>query len=69
MSSVAGLQDLTSTAFGDEIIVDYLASSFSAMRDMGPAVYRPFMQAMNPCSACFAGMKAWPSATCACALP
>ncbi|KAK9844003.1 hypothetical protein WJX81_001672 [Elliptochloris bilobata] len=30
--------------FDDDIIVDYLASSFSAMRDMGPAVYRPFMQ-------------------------
>ena len=44
-SALLALQDMTSTAFGDDIIVDYLASSFAAMRDMGPAVYRPFMQA------------------------
>ena len=56
LSSQAALsapQDMTSTAFGDDIIVDYLASSFAAMRDMGPAVYRPFMQACQ---------KPWPRA-------
>ena len=37
-------QDFSAPDFDAEIIPDYLASSFSAMRDMGPAVYRPFMQ-------------------------
>ena len=44
-SALLAVQDMASTAFEDDIIVDYLASSFAAMRDMGPAVYRPFMQA------------------------
>jgi hypothetical protein len=37
-------QDFSGPDFDADIIPDYLASSFSAMRDMGPAVYRPFMQ-------------------------